>query len=283
MLLLEVLIPAIAIASLCAAFSTVLPARPMAPNDHARLFQKSVSEDGKTTVDDDEKVTILGFGSLLSERSSRMTFPDLVGFRLGRVPNYRRVFGHPTSIFFRRGIANMETKEMSSLSAEYCEGWPGFICSVFEVPKKDMMEDGIPSQAYLEREEEFHIVEVAYSELENDNGPIDGSKTGLLCTSSKDDEEYLKRWGQGRFDNYYRKYGIDKIWGWSSDSGLRPCAIYLRHCYLAAKSMGEQCFNSFLDDTYLVDRTTTVREYLKSHPEVLECTPPPDLAERYSG
>merc|ERR1719491_669033 len=68
---------------------------------------------GKATV------TILGLGSLLSERSSRTTFPDLTNFRLGRVSNkYRRVFGHPASIFFQRGLANKHTKEFSSLSAE---------------------------------------------------------------------------------------------------------------------------------------------------------------------
>ena len=63
--------------------------------------------------------TILGLGSLLSERSSRTTFPDLKNFRLGRVSSgYRRVFGHPASIFFERGLANVPTKEFSSLAAE---------------------------------------------------------------------------------------------------------------------------------------------------------------------
>merc|ERR1719491_2890157 len=69
---------------------------------------------GKATT-----VTILGLGSLLSERSSRTTFPELTNFRLGRVSNkYRRVFGHPASIFFQRGLANKHTQEFSSLSAE---------------------------------------------------------------------------------------------------------------------------------------------------------------------
>ena len=47
------------------------------------------------------KTTILGFGSLLSEQSSRLTFPDLENFRLVRVPNYRRLMQHPASIFFQ--------------------------------------------------------------------------------------------------------------------------------------------------------------------------------------
>ena len=36
-------------------------------------------------------VTIVGLGSLLSERSSRTTFPNLANFRLARIDGYRRV------------------------------------------------------------------------------------------------------------------------------------------------------------------------------------------------
>jgi len=220
-----------------------------------------------------DMITILGFGSLLSERSSRTTFPDLQNFRLGRVPDYRRVFGHPASIFFQRGIANLETLEMSSLSAEYAGKGSSFICSIFEVPSREMMEDGIPSEAFLEREEEFDIVTVPYVELK------DGSTSqGILCTASTD-AEYLKKWGQERFEQHYAQYGISTIWGWKEDSGLRPCPLYLRHCVLAAKSMCDECYNSFLDDTYLVDRTTPLRDYLMKNPQIMTTEPPPELAE----
>jgi len=237
-----------------------------------------------------ELITMIGFGSLLSERSSRLTFPNLINFRLGRVPsNYRRVFGHPASIFFQRNIANQETLEMSSLSIEPCDdGDGGFICSIFEVPNSNQeftTANGVPSQAFLEREEEFHIIQMPYSQNLNSN---DETKTkalnsiGLACTSSTD-AAYIAQWGQQRFDDHYSKYGITTIWGWRRDSGLRPCAVYLRHCYLAAKSMGGVCFNSFLDDTCLIDRKTTVREYVQQYPDVLEVEPPDSLRERYSG
>jgi hypothetical protein len=250
----------------------------MAPKEP--VSQKSASS--CSAEESEDRLTILGFGSLLSERSSRMTFPDLSNFRLARVPNYRRVFGHPTSIFFQRGIANIETKEMSSLSAEPLEGYSGFICAVFEIPNKDMMEDGLPSQAFLEREEEFSIIEVPYTNLEEESGTTETVKKGILCAASTD-EAYFKRWGSERFDDHFRKYGIEQIWGWPGDSGLRPCPVYMRHCYLAAEKMGHECFNSFLDDTYLVDRETTLRGYLEKNPEVLDCSPPSELAERYCG
>ena len=248
----------------------------MPPQTQATV--KPSDDDEAKATDSEDMITILGFGSLLSETSSRTTFPDLQNFRLGRVPNYRRVFGHPASIFMQRGIGNLETKELSSLSAEYAEGHPGFICSIFEVPNDDMMENGLPSEAFLEREEEFNIIEVPYKDFYD----ADSSKKAVLCTSSSD-EAYFSRWGEDRFEKNYRQYGIETIWGWKRDSGLRPCAVYLRHCYLAAKSMGDECFNSFLDETFLVDRKTTVREYLEKHPGVLDTTPPPELVGRYSG
>ena len=255
------------------------------------MSTKQQQDDNDNNDSDADTITILGFGSLLSERSSRTTFPDLVNFRLGRLVHYRRVFAHPADIFFQRGIANFETKEMSSLSAEPCEG-AECIVSVFEVPAADMMENGIPSRAFLEREAEFDIVKVPYYELstndkddEDDNTQQEQAqepRQGIVCQRSTD-EAYIQRWGQDNFDQNYSRYGIETIWNWSVSSGLKPCAVYLRHCYLAAQGMGEQCLNSFLDDTYLVDRTTTVRQYLQDNPHVLTTLPPPELAERYGG
>ena len=249
-------------------------------------------------------VTILGLGSLLSERSSRTTFPDLVDFRLGRISNrYRRVFGHPASIFFQRGLANIETKEFSSLSAEEfvpedpdAKYQGGFICSVFEVPREQVYKDAEgsdgeivtkPTGAFLEREEEFDIVEVPYMEISEIDGTAKGfpleAKKGTLCTRYTD-EGFVERWGQRRFEENYGKYNIRTIWGWEPDSGLLPCRVYLRHCYLAAQSMGPKCFDSFLDETFLVDRTTTIREYIHQNPGLIENTiPPPGFEERYSG
>jgi hypothetical protein len=224
-------------------------------------------------------ITILGFGSLLSERSSRTTFPELQNFRLARVPNnYRRVFAHATAPFFHHGIALPGSNEIASLSAELVEGeGRGFICTAFEVDSTDMMENGVPSQAFLEREKEFEIMMVPFYDLQT------GKKcNGILCTQSTD-EAYFKRWGKEYFEKEYGPYGIQTIWNWDKDSDLKPCAVYLRHCTLAAQSMGEICYTSFLDDTYLVDRKTTIRSYLEQNPHVMEAKPPPALEGRWGG
>ena len=50
-----------------------------------------------------------------------------------------------------------------------------------------------------------------------------------------------------------------------------------------AQKLGEVAYASFLDETYLADRKTTLRAYLAAHPEVLTTEPPESLRERYGG
>jgi hypothetical protein len=104
-------------------------------------------------------VKVLGFGSLLSETSARHTFPRLHDFHLVQVHDYRRVFTHPASIFFERGIANFETKEFSSLSTEKNEG-SRFTASVFEI-------DDVSLEEFIKREEEFDFVSAPFVGLDN--------------------------------------------------------------------------------------------------------------------
>jgi len=140
-----------------------------------------------------------------------------------------------------------------------------------------MEEDGTISDSFRQREEEYDIISVSYEDM---NGSRVGA--GILCTKSTD-EKYIEQWGVERFNNNYSKYGIETIWGWGRDSGLKPCAVYLRHCILAAEAMGADCFRSFLDETVLVDRKTTVRKYLEENSSVMGSLPPEDLNERYGG
>ena len=218
-------------------------------------------------------ITILGLGSLLSERSARTTFPNLTNFRVVRLHGFRRVFAHSPSMFVERGIANKETLEMASLSGEPMDD-PGssFVVTAFEVD-----DDGRGMDAFREREEEFDLVMVPFHSLD---GEPEGM--GMLCQASSD-AAYVERWGQSRFDELYTERGLSTCWGWTHDSGLRPCATYLRHCALASERLGTVAHASFLDETFLCDRLTTIRAYLDSHPEVLTTLPPEPLRERYSG
>jgi hypothetical protein len=190
-----------------------------------------------------------------------------------RVKGYRRVFRHPAAIFFERGIANMETQEISSLCAEPADLDSTFVVAVFDVPQPTPAE----MAAFRRREEEFDLVDAPFEEL--DSG-VKGS--GLLCCASTD-AAFVAQWGQQTFDRKYRAHGLETIWNYSGD--ILPCAVYLRHCVLAVSKEGTdpRALASFLDETFLADRITTVRQYLAKAPHVIQSRPPPSLAGRYSG
>lgn len=251
--------------------------------------QEAISDDGTT-------ITILGFGSLLSEKSSRLTFPNLTNFRCVRVPNYQRRFAHPTSIFFQRKIANLRTLEMASLSCDY-QSNHSFIATAFDIPVSDMIDTTTnaytPKAEFVHREEEFAIIPVPYLELPetqkdaNDNigaALSKKSKVGMICAKSSD-EIYMAKWGPDHFQIRYQQYGLSTIWNYPTTFvSIKPCTIYLYHCYKASQNMGDECHNSFLDDTYLVDRTTTLRQYLNDHPTLFQNLQiPPELQDRYCG
>ncbi|GLE04442.1 hypothetical protein PINS_up013384 [Pythium insidiosum] len=223
-----------------------------------------------TTTSSEARMTIVGFGSLLSEKSARSTFGDGVkNFRLARMVNYRRVFAHPASVFFERGIANLATKEIASLSVEPAAG-NSFLISVFDLP-----ESMLPS--FYEREEEFRIIKADFLELDGSAGG-----QGLMCTRWTD-EEYIQHHGQDVFDRLYKRHGLSTIWGWDENSGILPCRVYLRHCLLSVKKLGDHVYEDFVTTTFLGDRATTIKQYIAANPSIMDELPPPHLAERYNG
>ncbi|XP_074571488.1 uncharacterized protein LOC141828038 isoform X2 [Curcuma longa] len=165
-------------------FSSLMasPAPSLAPGSPFELNDES---DFDSIITPDGFLSVLGFGSLLSERSAKSTFPDLKNFRVAVLRGFRRVFAHVAPIFFERGIANEATGEVSSLSVEPCEG-EFLIVTVFEIKKEE-----IP--AFIERENEFRFLAV-YPEYLDGISYTNPAVTRALFSISMDDTTY-RRYG----------------------------------------------------------------------------------------
>ncbi|KAL2530611.1 hypothetical protein Fot_23212 [Forsythia ovata] len=233
-------------------------------------FELKEESDFDQIVSPDGLVSICGFGSLLSERSARSTFPHLINFRMTKLSGFRRVFAHVAPIFFERGIAKPETKEISSLSVEPCEG-ETLVVTTFEIQISE-----IPS--FIEREHEFRFLAV----IPETFNELFYTTPAVLCARYSDGEYFENRCkgNQEIFFQRYGQYGIDKIWV----DDILPCRVYLRHCVLAAKNLGDLAYDNFLDHTFLGDRKTTIREYLATTGSgIMEEEPPELLKYRYGG
>ncbi|CAI8610694.1 unnamed protein product [Vicia faba] len=88
--------------------------------------------------DVDGYISICGYGSLLSEKSARSTFPNLINFRSARLNGFRRLFSIVGGFFFTHGIANPRTQEMAALSVEPFQD-ETIIVTVFDINKSEVM------------------------------------------------------------------------------------------------------------------------------------------------
>ena len=97
----------------------------------------------------------------------------------------------------------------------------------------------------------------------------------MICAGSSDDRLP---------EDFPRPPNVSVIWDWSPSSGLKPADTYLRHCLLAMAKIGADAEQSFLHDTTLIDRKTSLHEYLGTEREtVMAAIPPAALATRFGG
>jgi len=229
-----------------------------------------------------DQITILAYGALLSEASSRLTFPDLEDFRHVRVRGLRRVFAHPHLFLLQQGLT--EGLKLASLSAEPADEESSFVVAAFTVKLNDRQRT-----AFMEREASYDIVKVPYYDLMSSTFVTSESTnplgTGVICLKGTDEQS------QEHIAKLPPDVPFLSIWEWPTSSGILPADIYLRHCLLAvekevAKESGRMAKVSFWNDTYLADRKTRLATYLSDpdiYHQIMNQPPPPALATRFGG
>lgn len=189
-------------------------------------------------------LTIIGFGSLLSERSARSTTPSLTNYRLVTVPGYRRIFNKAGIVFVHRFGASPDDRAIASCATRH-DGTTTLICCAFDIPAAEFA-------ALDEREHRYRWADVDFVTRRGGRG------RGLMCTESTDEayrvkcgsaEDYERRVGQ-----YYR----GKIWR----DDLLPFPMYLDFCLDAARGHGAEVAENFLDTSYIADGVTSIRQYM---------------------
>ncbi|MGM0422024.1 MAG: hypothetical protein ACQEQL_02890 [Pseudomonadota bacterium] len=195
-----------------------------------------------------ELITIIGFGSLLSEESARRTCPSLSNFRLGKVYGYGRVF-------------NKVDPNSENLNSENIANWALIdkadnitLVTLFEIDHEDY-------PAFARREVDYDLRCVKYTELETE---IKGE--GIACCAFDDDAEfhaYLKDHPIQKERYEARQTGPYKGPVWRSDILPRP--KYLAFCLEAARQLGKHYVENILNHAYLADQTTTLGEYLSQN------------------
>ena len=211
---------------------------------------------------------------------------------MGRIRGWRRVFAHTTAVFHSRGVA--KGREAASLSIEECDddtssSSNSLVVALFEIPYSEEV-----AAALLEREHEFRFVAVKPLCRA---GVQEEAHRAVACASWNDSEyRRLRIRGDEDWERRYsgvsalgEAFAISRVWEerGEREEGDRqmilPCRAYLRHVVLAARSLGDDAERCVLDNTFLADRRTTVREHLERDPTVMQELPPAGLESRYGG
>lgn len=205
-------------------------------------------------------ISVVGFGSLLSERSARDTVPGLKNYRLVRVDGYRRIFNKVGILFIAGHGQAPDSLEVSSCSTEACAD-TSIIVAQFDCPVDQFGE-------LYEREHRYRWIQVEAIGLDGAPQP-----PARMCTGYSDleyrlnkcvtDEEYHDRVGR-----HYE----GPIWR----DDILPFPRYLKFCLVSAAAHGDGVLDNFLDTSFLADGRTSIRDYLVERSDLI----PKSLRER---
>jgi hypothetical protein len=257
------------------------------------------------------RITIIGFGSLVSEASARKSF-EFSNFRWGQVKGWARIFNLASCRLIDIGDVRYSTGEIAALSFGMMDNVTSTVALL------DITSDGLKS--FLTREAGYFISAVPYLDSSGRNG------CALVCAEA-DDDEIVSIWGSdhrpgewlgGKIFYNTKSVGSEtltrssvaatesivecdkmslipelltlegrreqrdiEIWADmdASQYHLRPHMLptrqyiypgpgYTRLCLRAHRKQG--MIDEFVNNTYLMDRETTLFEYLNANPILKE-------------
>lgn len=194
----------------------------------------------------EEKISIIGLGSLMSESSARKTCPSLTDFRIEQLKGWRRIFNKTIRRENEELYFLPDGKVYSCLSAVPSVDEVMYV-SHFKIPLLEWTN-------FVIREFEYKLIEV----------PLLSGEKGVLCVGDyKDDVECELVCSADPFraecwENWVIEHPESVLWR----SDLLPHQPYVDKCLDALREHGDDVLDNWLDTTYLGDNTTTMREYL---------------------
>eukprot|EP01041_Mallomonas_annulata_P004310 gene4310-8570_t len=198
--------------------------------------------------------TIFGYGSLMDYTSVKSTLPSASNFRKGKLLNFTRFYSLVSVSGIINGFANWETMEVAALAVKPSPGGVVLGC-LFDIPETEL----IP---YLEREHRYKPIQIC---VEVDTA----SNSNAWTVIEQSDEEYKNTMTQDQYNQRVGRYYDGQLWG---RRDILPLRNYMLTVITAAKFLGgDEYLDNMLDETYLADECTSLRQYLERFPERNRC------------
>ena len=195
-------------------------------------------------------LTVIGFGSLMSEQDARRSCPNLTNIRAISVPGYTRIFN--------KIDGNLKAADLDRLSqSRMIANWGMFeregckvLGAAFEVP-------GGEYPALVKREREYRLEKARFK---NTDGTVEN---GIACCGFRNNAAFLKHLEaepmQRAFYMERAKPSPNSI-VWTDN--ILPYNRYLAFVLTAARNLSDAHLINLLEESFLADGTTTVGSYL---------------------
>jgi len=129
--------------------------------------------------------------------------------------------------------------------------------TLFEIPVSEW-------PAFYQREHRYQFVVVQVLAEDKSTKTSQDQKVSAVVCTAWNDRDYRRQ----RFKSWVEYYNrVGQIYDgplWRQD--ILPHPAYLDRCLQAAQDNGQQCYNNFLDTTFLADETTSIRQYRNIKP-----------------
>lgn len=193
-----------------------------------------------------DRVHVVGYGSLVDEEWARADTPSLADYQLGWLKGYARCFNLVSIINIRRG--NAIGRRLVSCTAVARPGC-SLRVAIFSIPTVELPD-------LLKREARLRP---AWVKVMPDRGeaPIEA----IVFTGS-DDERYLREACGGDAATYHTHVG-QFYTGKLYRNDLLPVHSYMMRCLRAHRRAGRQALVNFLEQSFLGDGATPLRDYLE--------------------
>ncbi len=212
-----------------------------------------MAENKDDNIKKEKTVSIFGYGSLMSIDSAIKTMPSLSNFRLAKLIGYKRIFSLFAVDRLIKGYTSVNDIENAGLAIRPNKEEENINNTVFGCVF-DILEDELPS--YFEREKIYKVKKVPVITCDFEN-------VTAYTVIEQTDEEYINTLGKTEYDFQVGKYYSGSIW---QRKDILPAKKYFEMvCTAAINTRNIELLKNFLDETYLSDEITTIREYLFSN------------------
>lgn len=192
-------------------------------------------------------ISIFGYGSLMDIDSAHLTMPSAKNFRKGILHNYVRSYNLVSISGIKKGIANIETKELNALSVKKQEG-VDVMGILFDIP-----EDELP--AYLIREHRYVFKEENVEEVDKN------TVVTAWTVVESNDADYKLKCGAADYNERVHQYYDGSLW---HRIDTFPMTEYMINVLLASFKLGKKLWlQNYLHHTLLSDGCTTLVQYIK--------------------